>query len=89
MDNQTVLSALSKIPELRINRHEKNELYNVECITRNPHHRRKNIVGDINPGGRSFILYNNGKWVSKNKLGIQNLDQLLEWVKKDIDHLSR
>lgn len=89
MDNQTVLSALAKIPELRINKHEKNELYNVECITRKPHHRRKNIVGDIRPNGRSFILYSNGEWVSRTKLGIETLDQLLEWVKKDIGNLSR
>ena len=61
MDNQTVLSALAKIPELKINKHEKNELYNAECITRKPHHRRKNIVGDISPNGKSFILYSNGK----------------------------
>ena len=89
MDNKMVLSALANIPEIKIIRHQKNELYNAECITRKPNHRRKNIVGDINPNGRSFILYNNRQWVSKNKIGIQSIEQLLEWVKKDIDFLSR
>ncbi|WEG11142.1 hypothetical protein PU629_13280 [Pullulanibacillus sp. KACC 23026] len=70
MDNQIVLNALKKIPELQINRHKKNELYNAACLSRKPHHRRKNRVGDINPNGISFILYNNGLWVSRKKLGI-------------------
>jgi hypothetical protein len=89
MDNQVVLNALAKIPELKINKHNKNELYNAECITRKPHHRRKNIVGDIRPSGSSFILYSNGDWVSRNKLGITTLEELLEWVRKDIEYLSR
>jgi hypothetical protein len=89
MDNQVVLNALSKIPELKINKHDKSELYNAECITRKPHHRRKNIVGDINPNGSSFILYNKGEWVSRNLIGIKTLEELLVWVGKDIEYLSR
>lgn len=89
MDNQTVLSALAKIPELKINKHEKNELYNAECITRSPKQRRKNVVGNISPNGSNFILYSNGEWIPRGQLGVQTLDQLLEWVRKDIANLSR
>lgn len=88
MDNQIVLSALAKIPELKINK-IKNNLYNAECITRNPNQSRKNVVGNIRENGTSFILYSNGEWVSRTQLGIQTLDQLLEWVRKDIENLSR
>lgn len=89
MDNQIVLKALEKISELKLNKHDKNEMYNAECVTRNRSHRRKNIVGDIRPTGSTFILYSNGEWVSRKKLGINTVDQLLEWVKKDIENLSR
>lgn len=89
MDNRILLAKLAEIPEIRLNKHNKNELFNAECTTRKPQHRRKNVVGDINPTGSSYILYSNGKWVSKNQLGIKTVDEAIEWVKRDIEFLSR
>lgn len=89
MDNKILLQKLLELPEIRINKHNKNELYNAECITRKPHHYRKNVVGNIRPTGRSFILYSNGDWISKNELGIKTIDEAMEWIKKDIEFLSR
>lgn len=89
MDNQMVLNVLRHFPELKIIKHEKSELFNVECITRKPHHRRENVVSDISETGNSFKVYANGKWVSKNQLGIDTLDQLMEWVRNEIELLSR
>lgn len=44
-----LLERFAKIPEIKLNKHPKNELFNGECITRKKHHRRKNVIGDINP----------------------------------------
>jgi hypothetical protein len=89
MDNRILLEHLKKIPELKIIKHAKNDLYNGQCLTRKQHHRRFNVIGDINPSGSSFILFSNGKWTSKNKLGIKTVEQAIEWVKKDIEYLSK
>jgi hypothetical protein len=89
MDNQIVLIALAKIPELKIIKHLKSDLFNAECTTKKQHHRRKNVVGDIRLSGTSFILYNNGVWIPRKRLGINTLDELLEWVRRDIEYLSR
>lgn len=78
IDNKILLEKLSMIPELKLNKHQKNDLFNGECITRKPTSRRKNLIGDINPNGSSFILYNDGKWISRNTLGINTID----WIKK-------
>lgn len=88
MDNKILLEKLAQIPGVKLNKHLKNEMFNGECITRNPKHRRINVVGDIRPTGSSFILYSNGKWVSRNKLGIRTVDEAIEWIKKDIEWLS-
>ncbi|PLR98527.1 hypothetical protein [Bacillus sp. T33-2] len=89
MDNKIFLEKLVEIQGLKIHKHPKNDLYNGECVTRQPHHRRQNVVGDISPTGSSFILYADGKWVSKNKLGIRTVDEAIEWIKKDIEFLSK
>jgi|GEM_PF-2962541 hypothetical protein len=39
MENKILLEQLKNIPGLKINKHQKNELYNVEFIYRKPHHR--------------------------------------------------
>lgn len=78
MDNKILLEQLAKLPEIRLNRHEKNELFNGECMTRRPGSRRKNVIGDINPTGSSFILYKDGEWISKNKLGIKTVDEAID-----------
>jgi hypothetical protein len=89
MENKILLEKLAELPGIQLNKHDKNELYNGECITRKPNQRRKNVVGDIRPTGTSFILYTEGKWVSKNELGIRTVDEAIEWIKKDIEILSR
>ncbi|MEH7073827.1 hypothetical protein [Neobacillus drentensis] len=89
MENKNLLEKLAEIPGLRLNKHDKNDLYNGECITRKPNHRRKNVVGEIIPTGSSFILYADGKWVSKNKLGIKTTDEAIAWIKKDIEYHSK
>ena len=89
MDNKILMERLDKLPGIKLNKHLKNELFNGECITRKPHHRRKNVIGDINPSGTSFILYQNGEWKSKNKLGINTIEEAIDWIKKDIELLSK
>jgi hypothetical protein len=89
MDNKILLERLAKMPEIKLNKHNKSDLINGECITRKPFHRRKNVIGDINPNGSSFVLYKDGKWVSRNKLGIQTIEEAIEWIKKDIEFLSK
>lgn len=78
MDNKILLEQLAKIPEIRLNKHPSSELINAECITRKPYTKRKNVVGDINPTGSSFSLYTNGKWTSRNKLGIKTISEAIE-----------
>jgi hypothetical protein len=89
MDNKILLEKLAQLPGIQLNKHDKNEMFNGECTTRRPHHRRKNVIGDIWPTGSSFILYKDGEWVSKNKLGITTVDEAIEWIKKDIENLSK
>ncbi|RXZ02011.1 hypothetical protein DMO16_21485 [Fictibacillus sp. S7] len=52
------------------------------AITSSAKSRRKNLIGDIYPNGFSFILYSNGKWMSKKKLGIHTIDEAIDWVRK-------
>ncbi|MGM0920411.1 MAG: hypothetical protein ACQEWW_04150 [Bacillota bacterium] len=89
MENEILLKRLAEIKGLRLNKHNKSERFNGECITKKTHHRRKNVIGDISPTGRSFILYHNGEWISKNKLGIQTVEEAIDWVKRDIEFLSK
>ncbi|MGP1909742.1 hypothetical protein ACTSEZ_16355 [Metabacillus sp. JX24] len=89
MENKILLEKLKLMPELRLNKHQKSDLINGECVTRSSKQRRRNVVGDINPNGRSFLLYKDGKWRSKNKLGIKTIDQAIEHIRKDIEHLSK
>lgn len=89
MDNKILLDKLAQLPALKLNKHVKSEKINGECITRNKKSRRKNVIGDINPNGSSFILYHDGKWVSKNRLGLQTVEETITWVKRDIERLSR
>lgn len=89
MDNEILLRKLSEMTQIRLNKHPKSELINAECISKKSHHRRRNVVGDINPSGRSFSLYQNGKWISKNKLGIKTVDEAIVWIKRDIEFLSK
>lgn len=89
MDNKILLERLEKLPGLKLNKHTNSELINGECVTRKPSHRHRNVIGDINPTGSSFILYYNGKWTSKNNLGIRTMEEAIDWVQKDIDRLSK
>lgn len=89
IDNNVLLERLSKIPELKLNKHQKSELINGECITRNPTNRRKNVIGDINPTGIHFLLYKDCQWISRSKLGINTIEENIDWIKKDIAILSK
>lgn len=89
MDNKILIEHLARMPEIKLNKHPKNELYNGECISRKHHTRRKNVIGDINPSGTNFILYKDGRWVSKNKLGIKTIEETIAWIKGDIELLSK
>lgn len=89
IDNKVLLERLAKIPQLKLNKHQKSNLVNGECITRNPKSRRKNVIGDISPNGSSFILYKSGGWVSRSKLGIRTIEETIAWVIKDIEDLSK
>lgn len=89
IDNKVLLERLSKIPQLKLNKHQKSELVNGECVTKNPTNRRKNVIGDINPNGSSFILYKEGKWTSRSKIGIKTIEETIAWIKKDIEILSK
>ena len=88
MDNNILLEQLAKIPEIKLNKHPSSDWINGECITRKQHHRRVNVVGDINPSGNSFKLYKDGKWASKNAWGIKTVEEAIEWIKADIKKLS-
>ena len=88
MDNSLLLEQLKKIDGLQLNPHKKSDLVNGECTIRNSSSRRKNVIGDINPNGRSFSLYKDGRWQSRKRLGIQTTDQVIDWVLKDMEHLK-
>jgi len=88
MDNSLLLEQLKKIEGLQLNPHKKNDLVNGECTSRNSSSRRKNVIGDINPNGRSFRLYKDGRWQSGKRLGIQTTNQVIDWVLKDMEHLK-
>ena len=87
MDNQILLKQLEKVPGLKLNE-IKNNLVNGECITRKETGRRKNVIGNISKTGSSFILYKDGKWISRTQLGIKTIEETIEWVKRDIESLS-
>ncbi|OCA86000.1 hypothetical protein A8F94_14235 [Bacillus sp. FJAT-27225] len=87
MDNKILLEKLSQLKGIRLVKHPNSELINGECITRK-RGRRKNVIGNINPNGTSFILYSKGKWTSKNELGIKSVEEAIIWLKKDIELLS-
>lgn len=42
--NKILLERLADIREVKINKHPKNEMYNVECLVRNPSSRMLGIV---------------------------------------------
>jgi hypothetical protein len=87
MDNKILLEHLRKIPEIKLNEISSG-LINAECITRISSSRRKNVVGNINPNGSSFILYNNGEWLPWKKLELNTIDEIIAYVKNDIKKLS-
>lgn len=87
--NAVLLETLKTIPGLQLNKHVKSNMQNGECVTRKPHHRRKNVIGDISSKGTYFTLYKNGAWTSRNKLGITTIEQVIKHVKSDIAFLSR
>ncbi|MFD2212318.1 hypothetical protein [Metabacillus endolithicus] len=89
MDNKILIERLRGIPELKLNKHVSSEKLNGECITRNPNSRRKNVIGDINPTGNSFLLYKNGEWHPNKKLGILTLEEAIIWIEKDIENISK
>ncbi|MGG4490925.1 hypothetical protein [Metabacillus idriensis] len=89
LNNKILIETLKTITELQLNKHKKSDLFNAECLTRQPHQRRKNVIGDICPNGTYFTLYKNGSWTSRNKLGIKTIEQAIKHIKMDIDFLSR
>lgn len=89
LNNKILIETLKTITEVQLNKHKKSDLLNGECLTRQPHHRRMNVIGDISPQGTYFRLYKDGAWASRNKLGIKTLEQAIEHIRKDIEYLSR
>ncbi|MDR0139212.1 hypothetical protein RFW18_15775 [Metabacillus idriensis] len=89
LNNKILIETLKTITELQLNKHKKSDLFNAECLTRQAHHRRKNVIGDIRPNGSYFTLYKNGAWTSRNKLGIYTIEQAMKHIKLDIEFLSR
>lgn len=87
MDNKILLEHLRKLPEIKINEIS-HGLINAECITRTSSSWRNNVVGNINPNGSSFILYNKGEWLPWKKLELNTIDEIIAYVKNDIKKLS-
>jgi hypothetical protein len=85
--SRKLIDELEKIDCLEIAKHNNDSGFiNVRCKS-SRHPKRFNVIGDLNPNTGNMRLYSDSKWISANKLGINSVEAIISWVKKDIELL--